>query len=170
MEEKMPKPDQTLDDFLRVVNDPHYGNYQNVNYLLTNVFCPNDPSHLIPSVGLTDYGPQFVGAPEVGVLFRRLFVTFKDFKLEQLVGPPRYYDDKAKITAIVIQARLSGTHTGPWFPKGNPHYSPPLSDIDPPKNKFTDLPACAVFSFDANGLIANIAIYFDRDRMARELS
>jgi hypothetical protein len=166
----MPTPDQTLSKFLRVLDDPGPGHahYQDVNYLVDNLFCHDNAMDRTPSVGLIDHnGPQFLGAQEVKGLFRQLFNTFPDFRLTPLVWASRYYSPDGK--GIVIQAQLFGTFQSNWFQRPSPHYSPPLSDLAPGRNRSTDLPACAVFSFDDDGRIVNLAIYFDRDRMAREL-
>ena len=73
---------------------------------------------------------------------------------------------------IAIEAILS---TGiaragrPWAPGG--HGSPPISNIVPTSAHQTqNLPVCAVFTFDPTpnntSLIQNLALYFDRWRMA----
>ena len=65
--------DATLDAFFEIL-DPLGGQYQNLNNLMNNVFCPN--TGMLPWVGISRYGPQFEGAPAVRQLFRQLFVTF----------------------------------------------------------------------------------------------
>jgi hypothetical protein len=119
-------------------------------------------------VGVTNYGPQFVGHAEVQKLFRQLFFSFPDITLTEQPGSPRLFSgDK---TTIGIQAVLAGSHQGVWFAKGTPYYSPPLSNIAPDATRMMHLDACAVFTFDKEHKIFHIAIYFDRYLMAQHLA
>ena len=163
--------DSVLDDFLRVINDPTYGVYHQVApYLMGHVFCADTGT--LPCVGITDYGPQFIGAPDVQRLFTQLFTSFPDLSMNPTPPPTRFYSTDQ--TGISIQATLAGTQVAEWFPKGDAHYSPPLSGITPDKIYLMKVPACAVFTFDAAGPAANhivkISIYTDRHRMARQLT
>jgi len=158
----MPTPeDNTTDNFLA------YFNTQDTNNLMNKVFCPDNAPLGIPSVGLTDEGPQFVGAAEVQGLFQQLFVSFPDITLTQLYE--RLYS-KVGPTRIAFQARIRARQDQPWFQKGDPHFSPPISDIVPDKVHLTHLPACVILTFDANSLVTNWTIYFDRYRMAQQLT
>jgi hypothetical protein len=51
------------------------------------------------------------------------------------------------------------------------HYSPPLSDLNPASSpKTTSIPACAVFNFDDNYLVTQLAIYMDRYHFISQLT
>lgn len=171
----MATPDTTLDDFLEVMNDSGSPHYHDVNWLMGSVFCPDNnaanPKDRLPTVGITDHGPNFYGQADVTDLWKQVFTTWPDFALTPVAGCPRLYSPDSGSGAprkIAIQAWLTGTQQGNWFPAGHAHYSPPLSDIKA-KQKKTNLPACAVFTFDANDRIAHMAIYLDRYRMAQQL-
>jgi hypothetical protein len=72
---------------------------------------------------------------------------------------------------IIVQANIdTGNHAKQWFAfddKG--YYSKPLSDIEPDGKQSAYVPACVVFTFDANYLIFTLAIYMDRWQMAADL-
>lgn len=162
--------DATVTSVLRILNDRTDPNYQNANNLVTTYFCPDSPAGnpVIPSVGLTNYGPLFVGQNDVIGLFAQIFRSFpNDFRFAPVTWSPRLYSSSGD--EIAIQVWMSGTQEQPWFPNGNPHFSPPISNIAPAGNKQMNLPACAVLTFGANSQIANLAIYFDRYRMNEQL-
>jgi hypothetical protein len=168
----MGKADDTLAEYFRVLNDASSGTgvYHDVDHLMKRVFCPDNTSKKIPSVGITDHGPQFIGAPHVKTLFTQLFTTFPNLSLDPEPNAPYLYSPSNYPTlTIAIQTTLRGTHDKEWFPKGDPHYSPPLSDIHPDRLHLMSIPACAVFSFDANAKVTHLAIYLDRYRMMRQL-
>lgn len=160
--------DTTLDDFFKVLNEPGFANYHDVNYLTNQLFCADDPPRKAPGVGITDYGPQFVGKAEVVVLFGQLFKSFPDLELTEARGAPRLYSKDGN--TIGFQCTLSGAHAEEWFPRGNKYFSPPLSGIHPDKHHVMKVPTCAVFTFDANNRICRLAIYLDRYRMMRQLT
>lgn len=168
----MSTPDETLTDFLKVLNNVLSPTiYHNVNYLMDKVFCGDDPQNKIPSVGITDHGPQFIGQQQVSDLFQQLFRSFPDLALTPLPGAPRLYSPGDYLPKTIgIQVTLTGTHLERWFQRPNPHFSPPLSDIHPDKLQFMSVPACAVFSFDDDGCLMHLAIYLDRYRMAQQLT
>ena len=167
----MSTPDATLSDFLNVLNLPSSpSTYHNVNYLMSDVFCAGDPQNKIPCVGITDHGPQFTGVQQVSTLFSQLFTTFPDMALLPLTGAPRLYSpEDYRPRTIGLQTTLTGTHLDRWFTHGR-HYSPPLSDIHPDGLHLMSIPACAVFSFDDDGMLMHMAIYLDRYRMMRQLT
>jgi hypothetical protein len=160
----MPTTDQTIDSFLTLF-DGH-----NTDGLMNNVFCPDSADHKTPSVGLTHDGPQFVGADKVKVLFIQLFASFPDISLTPLTQNDYRLYSKTGPIRIGFQARIKATHDLPWFPRGHDYFSPPISEIAPDKVHLTHLPACTVFTFNANALVTNWTIYFDRYRMAQQLT
>jgi hypothetical protein len=157
----------TLDDFLNVINEPPNAHYHDINYLTNQLFCADDPPRKVPGVGITDYGPQFVGKDKVGEFFTQLFKSFPDLEMKEVRGAPRLFSEDDN--TIGIQTTLSGMHMAEWFPRGNDYYSPPLSGIHPDKHHVMRVPACAVFTFD-NKKICRLAIYTDRYRMMRQLT
>jgi hypothetical protein len=168
-----------LDDFFRVLAEPvppavHDANGE-ADYLRDHVFCVDSGAgaNQIPWVGITNYGPQFQTAAKVHKLFVQLFTTFPDVALKPVYGAPRLYspDGYAPFT-IGIQTIFEGTQMAPWFPKGDTdgYYSPPLSDITPDRNHVTKLAACAVFSFDGQNRISQLAIYLDRYKLKTQLT
>lgn len=167
----MGTPDDTLSDFLNVLNDTSSPTYHDVNYLMSNVFCKDDPQNGTPSVGITDSGPQFIGTLKVSILFSQLFATFPSVALLPLPGAPRLCSPGPyRPRTIGLQLTLTGVQLARWFPHGNPHYSPPLSDIHPDGVHMMNVPACAVFSFDNDGCLMHMAIYLDRFRMMQQLT
>jgi len=158
----------SLDDFLKVINEPTSANYHDINYLTNQLFCADDPARKVPGVGITDYGPQFIGKSEVVELFRQLFKSFPDLEMTEARGAPRLFSEDDN--TIGIQTTLSGMHAAEWFPRGHIYFSPPLSGIHPDKHHVMKVPACAVFTFDANNKICRLAIYLDRYRMMRQLT
>jgi hypothetical protein len=93
-----------------------------------------------PSVGITSYGPQFIGYSAVQRLFRQLFSTFKPLKLTPQGANPDWLFN-ADSSIIGVQMNLSGLQVGTWFASGTPYYSPPLSNIVPDGMRSIDLDA-----------------------------
>ena len=168
--------DATLDNFLKVLNDPTSAQYQDLNYLMQQVFSPGG-NPTIPACGITDHGPQFIGQAAVRKLFQTIFTAFPDFRSSPVVanGVPskRMYSNDQ--TMIALQTTITGTQQGLWFqdkvgPGGHPgHYSPPISDIQPDGTHKMDLPVANVMTFDDNGKIVQLSMYFDRYRMKTQL-
>jgi hypothetical protein len=157
-----------------------------VNTLINTIFCPadnstNPPS---PSVGITTHGPNFIGVPDVTLLFTQLFSSFPDISLTE-VNKKRRMDSRNGAPAVMIATPtyLQGTYSVKWFAKdpskkdSESHYSKPLSDIIPgsPNSKFLQtkkIPAYAVFSFAsaaAPTLISQLSLYLDRYSFIRDL-
>jgi hypothetical protein len=161
----------TLNNFFKVLNDPAFANFHNVQHLMGHVFCANDTQRKTPCVGITDHGPQYVGTAQVAELFDQLFTTFPDLALTPVSGAPLLHSptDYPHKT-IGIQTTLTGHHLAEWFPRGHRFFSPPLSDIHPDKVHHMKIPACAVFTFDDGHRICQLAIYLDRYRMMQQLT
>ena len=149
----------TLNRFIAAVNE-HPKSLTSLNEVMAT-FAPN------ARVGITHYGPQFVGFGEVQRLFRQLFFSFPDLTFTEQPNNKRLFS--ADETTIGTQVILAGSHKGVWFAKGTPYYSPPLSNIAPDATRMMHLDACAVFIFD-NKKIYQLAIYFDRYLMAQHLA
>lgn len=160
--------DTTLNEFFKVLNEPDFAHYHDVKYLTNQLFCADDPPHKAPGVGITDYGPQFVGRSEVAELFSQLFKSFPDLELMKARGAEPLYSKDGK--TIAIQCTLSGAHVEEWFPRGHKYFSPPLSGIHPDRHHVMRIPTCAVFTFDAKHRVCRLAIYLDRYRMMRQLT
>jgi len=159
--------DATLDAFFEIL-DPLGGQYQNLNNLMNNVFCPN--TGMLPWVGISRYGPQFEGAPAVRQLFRQLFVTFPNAALTEVT--PRFYcpgGGSTPPTGIAVQTTLSGTQKALWF-QTPPAFSPPLSNITPDGLHSMHVDACAVVFFDGNDKITQLSLYFDRYLLSQQLT
>jgi hypothetical protein len=123
-----------------------------------------------PMVGITSYGPQFIGYSAVQRLFRQLIATFNPLQLTPQ-GPNTQWLFNSDSSVIGVQVTLTGLHVGSWFAANTPYFSPPLSNIVPDKTRSLDLDACAVFYFDnATHLIKQISIYFDRYLMQQQLT
>jgi hypothetical protein len=175
--------DTTLNHFFTVLNDATSSHYQDLDYLMQQVFCPSGnptttyPSGSIPACGITDHGPQFIGDTEVRLLFQTIFTAFPDFRSLPQVAPgvpsKRMYSQDQ--TMIAIQTTISGTQKARWFqdkfgPGGRPgHYSPPISDIQPDGKHAMQLPVANVMIFDTNGKIVQLSMYFDRYLMNIQL-
>jgi hypothetical protein len=170
---------RALDRFFSVFN-PHAGagTYKNLNILMDEVFCADIPFPLppsVPAVGITKHGPQFRGSANVRGLFQQLIDAFPDVSwAESATHPditpvPRLYSNDDYATPTVgVQTTLFGTHKGPWF-QDPARYSLPLSAIKP-KNKTTEVPSFAVFTFGAqNGTrVSQLSFYMDRYNQMRE--
>ena len=170
--------DTTLNDFFRILAAPVPPAERNSNadadYLMTNVFCPDSPDHYYPCVGITEHlrpvGPAFFGAANVRVLLVQLFTTFPDLALTSLPGEPRLYSHCSfSPKTIGVQTTLVGTHKAKWFQKPHPAHSLPLSAIEV-SNKKVEIPAFAVFTFDNNDRICQLAIYLDRYKFMTQLT
>ena len=112
---------------------PIPANVQNLfNFL--NYFNAQDLTDLMttltsnPSVGITSYGPQFIGYSAVQRLFRQLFSTFKPLKLTAQ-GPSPDWLFNSTSSVIGLQMNLSGLQVGTWFAANTPYFSPPLSFV-----------------------------------------
>src|SRR5262249_10364269 len=132
-----------------------------------NLFVPDNPAPPgPPNVGLTTGGPQFTGQGPIGNLFTGLFASFPNlmFTYPNVLRPAdgNVVAVEAFLTTGVLHARWCAPHV--------PH-SRPLSDVVPaPGRNSVNLPLCAVFTFDRSSyLIQNLALYFDRWRMAMDL-
>jgi hypothetical protein len=165
----------TLNNFLAALTNGN-ANYQSTNYLMQNVFCPESGAGVseVPSVAITEHGvglgPAFYGARKVRKLFNRLFAAFPDVQMLALDAPPRLFLSQDG-HSIALQTTLTGTHQDWWFPKADADkfYSKPLSDISPNSGAIS-IPACPVFTFNAQYLITNLAIYMDRYHFQAQLS
>ena len=145
-----------LTTFFSVFNpgaNAHATIQQKLDILMNNVFCIDDANGN-PGVGITQHGPQFMGATKVRALFQQLFTTFPDVwwaksRTHPAITPvPRLYsNDNYAPPTIGVQTTLWGTHKKPWF-QDDTNYSLPLSAIKP-NNKATEVPSFAVFSFGA---------------------
>jgi len=157
---------------------------------LKDLFCDDSNDNWgnpIPVVGITDHDPSFIGKDDILALFQELFASFPSISLDLATlanrtmppnFPPYLYSDNAYAPPTIgVQATLS---TGPfrkkWFPSGNPHHSPPLSDItpNPAHPTQTTLPAALIFNFGGTTAtcqypIMQLSIYTDRYRFLRDL-
>jgi hypothetical protein len=159
------------EEFLKVLNEIGGPHHHDVDFLTKDVFCKEDASRKIPSVGITEHGPQYVGTAQVAELFRQLFTTFPDLTLAALPGAPWLESPpKHAPKTVGIQTVLAGTHLAKWFPQGHQFYSPPLSNIHPDKVHHMKIPAFCVFTLDDRGRVSNLAIYLDRYRMMQQLT
>lgn len=155
---------QTIATFFKVLGPAGSApEWQNVG-IMQGLFVPgNTPPY--PNVGLTTGGPQFTGQNNIGVLFTHLFQCFPNVVFAPANG--LQLDDG---NTIAIEATLStGMQRQRWAPGGNP--SAPISTVIPDgHHQSQNLPVCAVFTFDSNSsLIQNLALYFDRWKMAQDL-
>lgn len=163
--------DASTAEFFKVLNDAAFTGHHDVDYLMSKVFCAEDAQRKVPCVGITDHGPQYVGAADVAELFRQLFTTFPDLTLTPVPGAPGLESPpKYSPKTIGLQTTLTGTHLAPWFPLGHRFFSPPLSNIHPDKVHTMKVPACAVFTVDDRDRVSRLAIYLDRYRMKQQLT
>jgi hypothetical protein len=150
---------------------------------LMNLFSSDDNVNVpltYPIVGITDHGdatnyvigPGFVGQTDIKGLFNQLFSTtggaFGSLTFKDIGFPWMYSNDQ---TVIAVRLNLQGTQQGPWFSQGTAggkHYSLPLSEITPNSNQ-SQLPTCAVFTFNGSNQITNLALYLDRYKMLYDL-
>jgi hypothetical protein len=157
----------TIASFFAVVgpqgSSPQHQNVTVMQSLFVQDSPPGNP--IYPNIGLTTGGPQFKGQRAIGVLFQQLFTSFPN-----IVFAPANGLQLTDGNTTAIEATLStGNQVARWLPGG--HASAPLSPIVPDgKHSSQYLPVCAVFTFDnSNGLIQNLALYFDRWRLAKDL-
>jgi hypothetical protein len=157
----------TIAAFFGVVGPPGSSpQHQNIAVMQSLFVQDNPPGNPIyPNIGLTTGGPQFTGQQAIHTLFHQLFTSFPD-----IVFAPANGLQLTDGNTIAIEATLStGVQVAQWFQ--DKLASPPLSPIVPDKKHHSDyLPVCAVFTFDKNsGLIQNLALYFDRWKLAKDL-
>ena len=193
-----PNYDQKLDNFFGVFDPTNStGHYGDLNYLVQNqnVFCPDNPpkNPTIPSVGITDHGPNFTGAAEITTLFQQLFNSFnppQPLQPGQLAlaitqypnATGRLYSPDNQPTTIGIRAILQGTYVQPWFQKDkkkkdkDSHYSKPLSDIPvfaSAQMNLNQIPGFVVFTFGDNAhpySVSQVSMYLDRYRFITDLT
>jgi hypothetical protein len=158
--------------FFDVVNNPGNAHYHEPGYLLT-LFSPEGGG--FPLVAITEHGqpqgPAFRGVRQVTKLFARLFQAFPDLSMPTLDPKNPLYLKSDDGGTIAVQTNVKGTHQDWWFPQSDPDhfYSKPLSDITP-ANKPVTVPACPVFTFNAQHKINQLAIYMDRYHFVAELA
>jgi hypothetical protein len=159
-----------------------------------NLFSPDTPAGAptSPSLGIAggnqtnanpplslgpQLGPQFPGQSAIITCFTQIVTSFPASTFTPLPPGSPVYCYSSDGNTIAVPAIL---HTGnqakgkPWFPYGHPAYSKPLSDIEPDGSQTSDVPACAVFTFDTTAgnpqfRILNLAIFMDRWQMAVDL-
>ena len=164
-----------LSTFFSVFN-PSSGaaTYKNVDILINDVFCADDPAAGLPWVGIARHGPQFRGSANVKGLFQQLITTFPDIWWAEstthpkITAVPRLYSNDSYATPTVgVQTTLWGTHKNLWFQDAR--YSLPLSAIKP-SNKPTEAPSFAVFTFGAKDpvRVSQLSFYMDRYNQMRE--
>jgi hypothetical protein len=167
---KKPKntPDDCLVAFLGAMNEETQKTSKSLTDVMANFRTDS-------RVGITSYGPQFIGYSEVQKLFRQLFFAFPDLTFNEQQGNTRLRSQDSMM--IGTQVNLAGTHEGVWFAKGTPYFSPPLSTITPDATRMMNLDACAVFTFKTAidvdvtvYYIYQLAIYFDRYLMSQQLA
>jgi hypothetical protein len=167
----------TVTNFLSYFT-PANGNYGKVDSLLTSVFSPESGTGTaeLPCVAVTQHGfgigPAFYGKKKVTKLFNRFFNAFDDLTLAPLGGQVLLLTSTDGNT-IAIQLTITGTHGDWWFPPGDKDkfYSKPLSDIAPANITLNPgIAACAVFTFGANSLVNQLAMYLDRYKFIEQLS
>lgn len=151
------------------------GTYKNIDILMNDVFCADDPAAGIPWVGIARHGPQFRGSANVKGLFQQLITTFPDIwwaastTHPEITPVPRLYsNDTYRTPTVGVQTTLWGTHKSLWFQDAR--YSLPLSAIKP-SNKATEAPSFAVFTFGAKDptRVSQLAFYMDRYNQMREV-
>jgi hypothetical protein len=120
-------------------------------------------------------GPQFLGQSAIITCFTQIVTSFPGSTFTPLPpGSPVYCYSSDGNTITVPAILHTDKHTKPWFAFGHPAYSKPLSDLEPDGKQISDVPACAVFTFDTTGgnppnRILNLAIFMDRWQMAVDL-
>ena len=148
-----------MDKFFQIVSD---GTHNVAG--IQNLFVLDSKGSPYPNVGLTTGGPQFQFQKGIAILFTALFASFPDlvFSRANALQP-------TDGNTIAVEAILdTGPHAAKWAPKGAP-ISPPIQLIDP-KGGGSNLPVCAVFTFDGgSNSIKNLGLYFDRWKLAMDL-
>jgi hypothetical protein len=157
-----------------------------------NLFSPDTPAGnpASPSLGIAggnqtnanpplsigpQLGPQFQGRSAIITCFTQLVASFRAPTFTTLPPANPVYCYSPDGNTITVPAILhTDRHVKPWFPFGHVLYSKPLSDLEPDGTQISDVPACAVFTFDTTGgnppnRILNLAIFMDRWQMAVDL-
>ena len=81
-----------LDKFFSVFNSSSGAStYKNIDILMNDVFCADDPAAGIPWVGIARHGPQFRGSANVKGLFQQLITTFPDIWWAEFDDPSPNY-------------------------------------------------------------------------------
>ena len=163
-----------------------------ITAFVPNLFSPDTPggAPTSPSLGIAggnqtnanpplsegpQLGPQFQGQSAIITCFTRIVTSFPASTFTPLPpGSPVYCYSSDGNTITVPAILHTDKHMKPWFPFGHPAYSKPLSDLEPDGKQISDVPACAVFTFDTTGgnppnRILNLAIFMDRWQMAVDL-
>jgi hypothetical protein len=158
---------QTISTFFKVVGPAGAAPEWHQVGIMQGLFVPDTPpapNTIYPNVGLTTGGPQFTGRVNIGVLFTHLFHVFPDIVFAPANGLRPTDGNTIAIEAILNTGKQPVGRQ--WNPGGHP--SPPMSPIVPDGTRESNnLPVCAVFTFDTNSsLIQNLALYFDRWKMA----
>jgi hypothetical protein len=152
-----------------------------------NLFSPDTPAGAptSPSLGIgagnqtnanpplsqgPQVGPQFQGRAAIITCFTQIVTSFRAPTFTTLPAANAVYCYSLDGNTITVPAILhTNNHDNPWFPFGHPAYSKPLSDLEPDGTQGSDVPACAVFTFDPQNRILNLAIFMDRWQMAVDL-
>jgi len=158
----------TLNDFVKTMNDRAGPNYHSVDHLMT-LFCADDGD--IPFVGITLRGPQFKGKAAIKKLFNQLLkISFED-----MAWTPANALRMTDGDTIAVEVDISAKHVREWFTDS--FRSPPLSHIDQAaidglgaNKKTMNVPACLVFTFHGDHHIRQLAMYMDRYRMMDQLA
>jgi hypothetical protein len=153
---------------------------------LVDLFCPNGADawgNPIPSVGITDHGPHFVGKQiphmpilpkTIDVLFGQLFKSFPNISLApaSVPQPPQNYPpflssaNYAPPTIAYQTNLITGPYKARWFSPTDPNnYSPPMSNAPPNASASVTVPACCIFTFNGAYQIVQLAVYMDRYRL-----
>ncbi len=159
----------TLKSFIDTLNDQHLPKQQKIDRLL-QLFSPDRTvgKQQFPCLGITDHGPAFRKHKDIAGFFDQLLRTFPDMTWTPVAkSTPLTSSD-----SIGIQFDVKGKHSAGWYPKGDPHFSMPLSELEHGSNKTTEVPAFGVFSFDQEGNfpIRQIQIYMDRYKMMHDVA
>jgi len=159
----------TLTAFLGALNDPHLSRHDKINKLMEH-FCEDRKAgkREFPCLGITDHGPAFKKRRDIEGFFHQLLRTFPDMTWTPVANAhPLTSKDE-----IGIQMDVKGKHSEGWYPKGDSHYSMPLSELRTGSNKTTEVPAFGVFTFDQEGKfpIRQIQIYMDRYKMMHDVA
>jgi hypothetical protein len=175
----------TITTFLNVFTGP-YTPPQKATAIVA-LFCANGTDtwgNPIPSVGITQHGPNFTGKQPasgpilpntIDALFKALFASFPNISVVPASlqppyhQPPNYPPFLSSVNpyappTVALQTTVStGPYVFQWGPPGAPP-SPPLSNIPPTPSLSGSIPACFVFTFNGASEIMQLAIYMDRYR------
>ncbi len=169
---KIPKAKGTVQT---IMNFLYYLNHRDLTGLMSTFSIKNNWI-AYPRVGITSYGPQFIGYNAVQRLFRQLIISFDPIAMTPQypfdpTNPGEHWLYNNAQTEIGIHMNFSGLQVASWFAEGTPYFSSPLSNIDPDATRAFDLDAFVVFSFDENNNnIVQAAAYFDRYLMSQHLA